>query len=760
MHPDGEGSDIVSQGVVRQAVGASDARTSVASADDNKLTRDSGSILVLVLVTSVVATLFILPILYYISTVARASAVTSNKAEAVELADGGTWVALNNQAALFDMCGVQPIPSSLDGVSVTCQVLDFESQRDPADVPYDAATVQADRPLAPGVGSDQYANPNTAADPSAWLTAADSTSAATAGKVWLPELPVRPVGTGDKRDQMLIPGTEDPLYSGRPCRVFFQGTFTEPITIDQPAYFLSGVYYFTQPITLLAGADVVAGPGEQLGCTNDATAPSDVENGQPIPLGTSGSGVTFVFGDEARLVIDDDGSDDIRFAMNPRYVSDEETSVAASADVSIISVNGDHGLTGTPGNDLDVPGVIVVPASTVGVDGSPRAIDQAYVPSVLTPKPGAPATPTVTSTVSYQRDRSGNGGPNDRGRVTVFWDAPADNGSAITGYTVTDETSGRSCSPAVVPGYAIQTSCTIDGITNQSAASGLTPSVWVTATNAAGTSGAVLEADWVDGDRLDLGGNDQVDGANTPDAPGSTTAVAHPDGMLVSWDVPDDGGSPITGYRVTVTANIDATTSTCNAQWNETSCVVPYPAAIDVPTLFGAPDLAAALTDPTNGLVLDVVALQSEGSPATEFVGAPAFVDAGDVTLDTDPAPDLTPAPLPDGEREAILDFSVEHSANVDITIAGYVSVPAGRVELSSASPSTSSVTMSLGLLAGAVDIDPAGAPTLNVYFDNPIGQKRILIESTASGAFEATSRAVVQVNASGSIAINSWSVQ
>ena len=727
-------------------------------ADESEPVRDSGSILVLVLVTSVVATLFILPILYYISTVARASAATSNKAEAVELADGGTWVALNNQAALFDMCGVQPIPSSLDGVSVTCQVLDFESQRDPAEVPFDAATIQADSPLAVGVGSDQYANPNTAADPSAWLTAADSTAAATAGKVWLPQLPVRPVGTGTKRDQMLIPGTEDPLYSGQPCRVFFPGTFSDPITIDQPAYFLSGVYYFTQPITLLAGADVVAGPGAELGCTNDAFAPANVENGQPVPLGTSGSGVTFVFGDEARLVVDDDGSDDIRFAMNPRYVSEDEVSVAASADVSIISVNGDHGLTGTPGNDLDVPGVIVVPASTVGVDGSPRAIDQAYTASVLTPKPSAPATPVVTSTVSYQRDRSFNSGPADRGRVTVFWDAPVDNGSPITGYTVTDATTGRTCSPAVVPGYEIQTSCTIDGITNQSDASGLRPQVSVTATNAAGTS--EVSTILFDGDRLDLGGGGQVDGANTPDAPGSTTAVAHPDGVHVSWDVPDDGGSPITGYRVTLTANVDGTTSTCTAQWNETSCVVPYAAPIDVPALLGAPDLEVALADPANGLTLGVVALQSEGSPTTEFVGDSAAIDAGDVTVDTDPAPDLTPAPLPAGEREAILDFSVEHSANVDITIGGYVSVPAGRVELSSASPSTSSVTMTLGLLAGAVDIDPAGAPTLDVYFDNPIGQKRILIESTASGAFEATSRAVVQVNASGSIAINSWSVQ
>ncbi len=728
------------------------------SAHEIEPVRDSGTILVLVLVTSVVATLFILPILYYISTVARASAVTSNKAEAVELADGGTWIALNNQAALFNMCGVQPIPSSLDEVSITCEVLDFESQRDPADVPFDAAVLQADRALAPGIGSDQYANPNTAADPGAWLTASDSTAAATAGKVWLPQLPVRPVGTGAKRDQMLIPGAEDPLYSGQPCRVFFPGTFSDPITIDQPAYFLSGVYYFTQPITLLAGADVVAGPGAELGCTNDASAPANVENGQPVPLGTSGSGATFVFGDEARLVIDDDGSDDIRFAMNPRYVSDEETSVAASADVSIISVNGDHGLTGTPGNDLDVPGVIVVPASTVGVDGSPRAIDQAYTASVLTPKPSEPATPVVTSTVSYQRDRSGNGGPADRGRVTVFWDAPEDNGLPITGYTVTDSVSGGTCSPAVVPGYEIQTSCTIDGITNQSQASGLHPEVSVTATNAAGTS--AVSTVLFDGDRLDLGGGDQVDGANTPDAPGSTTAVAHPDGVHVSWDVPDDGGSPITGYRVTLTANVDGTVSTCNAQWNETSCVVPYAAPIDVPALLGAPDLAAALADPANGLTLGVVALQSEGSPATEFVGDSAAIDAGDVTVDTDPAPDLTPAPLPDGEREAILDFSVEHSASVDITIGGYVSVPAGRVELSSASPSTSSVTMTLGLLAGEMDIDPAGAPTLDVYFDNPIGQKQILIESTASGAFEATSRAVVQVNASGSIAINSWSVQ
>ena len=258
-----------------------------------------------------------------------------------------------------------------------------------------------------------YLNPNTPADESTWLTTPDWTTASEATKVWLPELPVQSTSGGGTRDTTMLPGTQDPLYAS--CRVFFPGTFSTPITIAEPAYFASGVYYFTEPITLENGADVVVGNGAAGGCTTDFEAVASATT-VPDPLNMSGLGGTFVFGDNARLVVDDTvGAGDIRFAMNQRYVSTEEASVIASSNVSIISVNGNHAPfdatdpTDVSGADLTVDGVIAVPLSRVDdpIDDphdptdDPLATDAGYLPSFHTPKPIPPdwdgvAAPTAT----------------------------------------------------------------------------------------------------------------------------------------------------------------------------------------------------------------------------------------------------------------------------------------------------------------------------------------------------------------------------
>ncbi len=46
------------------------------------------------------------------------------------------------------------------------------------------------------------------------------------------------------------------------------------------------------------------------------------------------------------------------------------------------------------------------------------------------------------------------------------------------------------------------------------------------------------------------------------------------------------------------------------------------------------------------------------------------------------------------------------------------------------------------------------------VRLDNPIAQKRVRLRSVADAGYRATSDAVVQINRSGSIAINSWIIQ
>ena len=149
--------------------------------------------------------------------------------------------------------------------------------------------------------------------------------------------------------------------------------------------------------------------------------------------------------------------------------------------------------------------------------------------------PGSPskiAKPTVTS-----------GGS---GRADVTWTAPSDNGSAITGYTVTASNGGGTCTTTSA------THCVISGLTP-----GTGYTFTITATNSAGTSPSSDSSDAF----TVLGG---------PAAPGPASAVVSGTGRIaVSWSAPSsDGGSAITGYTVTsspVSTTCRTTTAlTCN----------------------------------------------------------------------------------------------------------------------------------------------------------------------------------------------------
>ena len=41
--------------------------------------------------------------------------------------------------------------------------------------------------------------------------------------------------------------------------MYFPGTYTNPVTIDGPTYFASGIYYFEDTVLINGGADVVVG---------------------------------------------------------------------------------------------------------------------------------------------------------------------------------------------------------------------------------------------------------------------------------------------------------------------------------------------------------------------------------------------------------------------------------------------------------------------------------------------------------------------
>ena len=164
-------------------------------------------------------------------------------------------------------------------------------------------------------------------------------------------------------------------------------------------------------------------------------------------------------------------------------------------------------------------------ASSMAYDGSNLIVFGGYSGGLVTDTwrlctvPGAPVG-TVT--------------PGNK-QATVSWKAPNNGGLPITGYTVT-----------VTPGNktvtSTKTSTTITGLT-----AGTLYTFAVTATNAVGVSQSMSKTatTWA-----------------VPGAPAGVTATAGKGSATVSWKAPANGGSPITGYTVTVIPGNKTVTST------------------------------------------------------------------------------------------------------------------------------------------------------------------------------------------------------
>ncbi len=709
---------------------------------------DTGAVLMFVLVTVLICSLIAIPMLGYIMSVFRAGEVQVNRAQAIEFANGGTWVALSNQDDLYEQCDGGLLTSSLDGVETTCDVIDFDTLRPPTEMPYYVSTVQATKTVpAPFDTADTYANPNTVGNAGAWLATPDWTKDSTFGKVWLPELPVRSTSSSTDRITSMPPGTQDPNFSS--CRVFFPGTFTTPITIAEPAYFTSGVYYFTEPIVLQDGADVVFGNGSEIGCTTDFEAIA-LAAAVPDPLNMSGLGGTIVLGERGRITVDDSGTGNVRFAINQRYVSALETSVVASSDVAIISVNGDHEpFVGAPnlGADLALD-VLNVPASRVGTEGSPIATDSNYRPSVLTPKPTEPDAPTNVVGETLQA----TGGSSTRGLVKVTWDVPNANGSIITSYTATD-TNGLSCTTTAPPATTVRPSCTISGYQHNQY-----PQISVVAGNVIGSSPASTA---ITPSRVRFTNSGTVPTVSAPANPSSPLLTPHSDGLLASWTPPATTGRMLTtGYRITATPTVTVlaipplvvnttvlgTPVSCEARWDETSCLLSLPTPAPLLTTYN----------------IQMRTLNVEGSPSVETPSsgatmAPLYVWSPGST----PAPTNQPATVSARVPDAIVDFTTTTSTAMNVKIDGYVAVPQGRVAIAAADPATSLVRLTGGVVAAELVVEAATAPAdLVITFDNPVAQKQLRITSIYKGKGKATSEAIVQLNRSGSLAVNSWVVQ
>ena len=159
----------------------------------------------------------------------------------------------------------------------------------------------------------------------------------------------------------------------------------------------------------------------------------------------------------------------------------------------------------------------------------------------------APEAPTGITTTS------------GTGKVTVGWTEPADNGSAITSYTVQAyDSAGNAVAGATCTATAPATTCDVSA--NLAAGSAYT--FKVTATSAAGTSAASTAST-----------SASVNAA--PSAPRNVTAVKGNTTATVSWDAPlDSRGSDVTGYTVIAYTSGNVAAGTCTSVAPTETCVV------------------------------------------------------------------------------------------------------------------------------------------------------------------------------------------
>jgi hypothetical protein len=183
---------------------------------------------------------------------------------------------------------------------------------------------------------------------------------------------------------------------------------------------------------------------------------------------------------------------------------------------------------------------------------------------------GAPQHPAPPSGVS------GVGGDKN---VKVSWVAPDTGGSPITGYTVTSDPDGKTCTSTS------DLFCTVSDLTN-----GTPYTFTVIATNAIG-----------DSDPSDASADVTPSAPTAPAPPSGVSGVGGDKSVKVSWVAPDTGGSPITGYAVTS----DPDAQTCMTD-GDLSCTVtgltdgtPYTFTVTATNAIGTSEPSDASADVT-----------------------------------------------------------------------------------------------------------------------------------------------------------------
>ena len=385
---------------------------------------DEGSALIICLFLMAIAGFFVLPIMTYTMSVLQSNRIVADKSSRSEAVRGGLRVALVDPTKLYSACknagptvsvdlATPPSAAGMPAMSSKCYKVADTSQNLPDQQRWALATTQVgSQVVIPPPDTDGTISPlwctsklsvpqvpcgkaypgNGSATTTAWWQPGVANSISTANQIFVPFLPANDM------DVQPATGFSMPSWNpGGPCNVYFPGTYTDDVVITgtKPAYFVSGIYYFTQTLRITGGATVVVGTGATPGCVDsDSTAafyaevsPGVYPNRNQLD-GASGVGGTFVFGENGRFVIDDAvAGSAVNFTMN-RRVQQVGKPEEVMNDVSILSVNGVAGATTTA---LDIPGQLNVPASKV-LGATPEPQTHGYAASLQVSTATAPVS--------------------------------------------------------------------------------------------------------------------------------------------------------------------------------------------------------------------------------------------------------------------------------------------------------------------------------------------------------------------------------
>ncbi len=366
--------------------------------------RDDGSAVIFALVFIIIGSMMLMPLMSYVSVVLRSDRVQQSKATRAEAVRGALRVTLANPNALYVACSASGLHTAVAlaapnlgvPVSTECTTLGDAAEVAPVDLRVAMSLVQSGSVVPTGTVGTPYAGTGSANIGGWW---ADVTAVSQGGKIFLPPLPSHGVNHASSSGYMM------PSWAGS-CRVFFPGTYTDPVTIADsiPTFFTSGVYYFENTVTFGASAKVVIGEGAIDACTTNSEA-AFYAVGAPNQINISGLGGTFIFGGAGRLVITDSGTvngPSVRF--NARLAGPTDVGNLVSIGVSIETVNGVQSGS-TSSVDLYLANQLNVPKSKTETnpgDSTPPvdAASTGYHPSTLVPSI-APA-PAVAPVIDIQ----------------------------------------------------------------------------------------------------------------------------------------------------------------------------------------------------------------------------------------------------------------------------------------------------------------------------------------------------------------------